>query len=171
MQLYQNYSNPMNNGYLQQPQNPYMTDRMNFLQGYQQSLQNPVSPVQIPVANNQMNILGKIVDSIEAVKAAEIPMDGVMYYFPKADGTEVYGKRWIVNEGRTIILAFKPIPEYNPNEIPQEDKKMKFEPSEEFKTVFMERFDSLEKQISELMTKPITKSMASKTKKEIAENE
>lgn len=48
---------------------------------------------------------GKIVDSVEAVKVTDIPMDGNAYYFPKADGTEVYAKRWLAS-GKTEIIRF-----------------------------------------------------------------
>ena len=84
--MMQPYLNPNYfNQYNQMP-NPYM-DRMAQLQQYQQSLQQPVS-------QSQMSAMGKIVDSIDVVKAADIPMDGNSYYFPKADGTEVYCKQF-----------------------------------------------------------------------------
>lgn len=170
MQQYQNYLPQMNNGYNQQFQNPYQ-QRMDFLQSYQQSLQ----PTQMSVTNNQMNVLGKIVDGIEAVKAIEIPMDGAMYFFPKADGTEVYGKRWIINEGRTVILPFKPILEAEPINLPKEDEKTKIEPFRELTEAFEKRFDNLENRIDEVlaksMTKPMTKTTKSMTKKESVDNE
>lgn len=166
MQPYQTYFPQMNNGYNQQMpiQNPYM-DRMNFLQNYQQNLQQPAQ------ANQQMNVIGKIVDSVEMVKSMDIPMDGNLYYFPKADGTEVYGKQWIINECRTRILSFKPVLETEPNNLPSEDEKLKNEPFKEFTEVFEKRFDSLEKQINDLMTKSMTKTPVSKTKKESVDNE
>ena len=111
MQPYQNFSQ-MNNPYAQmnnmyaQPNNPY-ADRMNFLQNYQQNLQQPMLPTQMS-GTNQMSALGKMVDSIDVVKATDIPMDGNAYYFPKADGTEVYCKQWLQN-GTTRILTFKPV--------------------------------------------------------------
>ena len=40
---------------------------------------------------------GKIVDSVEAVKISDIPMDGNSYIFPKADGSEIYSKKWLPN--------------------------------------------------------------------------
>ena len=86
-----------------QPQtNPYM-QRMENLQQFQQSLQP-----QPQMQTVQYQPLGKIVDSLDVVKATDIPMDGNAYYFPKADGTEVYMKRWLQN-GTTEITAYKPI--------------------------------------------------------------
>ena len=112
MQQYQPFYSQMNNNYQTPAQNPYM-DRMTQLQQYQQSLQQPIVPTQTPVSN-QMSALGKMVDSIDVVKATDIPMDGNTYYFPKADGTEVYCKQWLQN-GTTRILTFKPVFDDNPN--------------------------------------------------------
>ena len=89
----------------QQPiyQNPYMDNRMANLQALQQSLQPPIQqPMQ-----NQFPTLGKVVENIDTVKTTEIPYQGV-YYFPTADGSTIFTKRWLEN-GQTQILAFKPI--------------------------------------------------------------
>lgn len=86
-----------------QPQtNPYM-QRMENLQQFQQTLQP-----QPQMQTVQYQPLGKIVDSVDVVKATDIPMDGNAYYFPKADGTEVYMKRWLAN-GTTETTVYKPI--------------------------------------------------------------
>ena len=82
MQQFPNYSQ-INNPYAQtnnmyaQPNNPY-ADRMNFLQNYQQNLQQSLVPTQMSGAN-QMSALGKMVDSIDGVRATDIPMDGNAY--------------------------------------------------------------------------------------------
>ena len=147
------YQAPMMNNPYMQSQNPYM-DRMNFLQNYQQSLQQPLVPTQMSGAN-QMTALGKIVDSIDVVKATDIPMDGNAYYFPKADGTEVYCKQWLQN-GTTRILTFKPVFEDNPNNLSSDTEKLKIGLSDEVTGVFMKRFDELEKRIEDLMPKKTT---------------
>ena len=171
MQQYQSYSQ-MNNPYAQmnnmyaQPNNPY-ADRMNFLQNYQQSLQQPVVPTQMSGAN-QMSALGKMVDSIDVVKATDVPMDGSMYYFPKADGTEIFGKQWLPN-GQTRILTFKPALDTEDSNVLNADEKLKIGLSEEATDVFMKRFDELENKISkfeQLLTKTSTKTSTSRTKKE-----
>lgn len=158
MPVYPTYFPQINSGYNQQMQNPYQ-QRMDFLQNYQQSLQPQVQ------ANQQMNVIGKIVDSVEMVKSIDIPMDGNLYYFPKADGTEIFGKQWLPN-GQTRILSFKPVLETEPNNLSSEDEKMNLEPFRELTEVFEKRFDNLEKQINDLMAKPMTKSTTSKVKKE-----
>lgn len=148
MSMYQNFSQ-MNNPYMPM-QNPYM-DRMAQLQQYQQSLQQPMLPTQMS-GTNQMSALGKMVDSIDVVKATDIPMDGNAYYFPKADGTEVYCKQWLQN-GTTRILTFKPVLEDNPNNLSPDTEKLKISLSDEVTDVFMKRFDELEKRIDDLMPK------------------
>lgn len=155
MVQYPNYSQmnnqyaPMNNMYVQ-PNNPY-ADRMNFLQGYQQSLQQPIPPAQMSGASQQ-SVAGKIVDSVDAVKATDIPMDGNIYYFPKADGTEIFCKQWQAN-GTTRILTFKPCLEEEPTNSPNKDEKLKIDLSESATEGIMKRFDDLEKRIDEFLNK------------------
>ena len=153
MQTYPTFYPQMNNNCQIPMQNPYM-ERMAQLQQYQQSLQQPIVPTQTPVSN-QMSALGKIVDSIDVVKATDIPMDGNTYYFPKADGTEVYCKQWLQN-GTTRILTFKPVSEDNPNNVSSDTEKLKISLSDEVTDVFMKRFDELEKRIDDLMPKKTT---------------
>ena len=145
--MMQPYLNPNYFNQYQQMQNPYM-DRMAQLQNYQQSLQQPVSQAQ-------MSAMGKIVDSIDVVKATDIPMDGNSYYFPKADGTEVYCKQWLQN-GTTRILTFKPVLEDNPNNLSSGAEKLKISISDEVTEAFMKRFDELEKRIDDLIPKKTT---------------
>ena len=151
--MMQPYLNPNYFNQYQPMQNPYM-ERMAQLQQYQQSLQQPIVPTQTPVSN-QMSALGKMVDSIDVVKATDIPMDGNSYYFPKADGTEVYCKQWLQN-GTTRILTFKPDLEDNHNNVSSDAEKLKICLSDEVTDVFMKRFDELEKRIDDLMPRKTT---------------
>lgn len=164
MQPYQNYFQPQMNNYGQMMSNPYM-DRMAQLQQYQQNLQQPVVPTQMSGANQQMNVIGKIVDSIDVVKATDVPMDGNMYYFPKADGTEIFGKQWL-SSGQTRILAFKPVFDDDTNNVSNTEEKFKIGLSDEATEVFMKRFDELEKRIDDFMAKSTTKTTTSRVKKE-----
>ena len=166
MQTYPTFYPQMNNNCQMPMQNPYM-ERISQLQQYQQSLQQPIVPTQTPVSN-QMSALGKMVDSIDVVKATDIPMDGNTYYFPKADGTEVYCKQWLQN-GTTRILTFKPVFEDNHMNLSSETEKLKIGLSDEVTEVFMKRFDELEKRIDDLIPKPTTKTTATRTKKETGE--
>ena len=152
------------NQYYQQPymQNPYM-QRMENLQQFQQAIQ---PQPQMQGANN-FTPLGKIVDSVDIVKATDIPMDGSMYYFPKADGSEIFGKHWLAN-GQTRILTFKAILDEEGNNLSSEVEKFKIEPSDEFLEVFQSMFDGVLERIDKL-----EKSLKpnSRTKKEVLADE
>lgn len=162
MQQFPTYSQ-MNNPYAQQG-NPYM-DRMTFLQNYQQSLQQPqIIQSQMPLSSNIPNVT-KMVDSIEVVRATDIPMDGNMYYFPKADGTEIFGKQWLQN-GTTRILTFKPVLDEEPNTLSNEEQKLKIDLSEEATEGIMKRFDELETKISSL-TKSLTKTSRARVSQDL----
>lgn len=115
----QPYPNPNYYTQYQQPQyNPYL-QRMENLQQFQQTL-NPAPQAQ------PFTPLGKMVESVDIVKVTDIPMDGNMYYFPKADGSEIYSKQFMPN-GQTRILTFKPLLEDNPNNLPLDEEKSKFD--------------------------------------------
>lgn len=152
------------NQYYQQPymQNPYM-QRMENLQQFQQAIQ---PQAQMQSANN-FTPLGKIVDSVDIVKATDIPMDGNMYYFPKADGSMVFGKQWLAN-GQTRILTFKASLDEEGNNLSSEAEKFKIEPSDELLEIFQSMFDGVLERIDKL-----EKSLKpnSRTKKEVNADE
>ena len=76
-------------------------------QQFQPQMQLPQMPQQqLPPMQQNVGLPGKVVEGIDNVKTMDIPMDGNMYYFPKADGTEIYTKRWLQN-GTTEQLVFK----------------------------------------------------------------
>ena len=118
---------------------------MENLQQFQQAIQ-PQAQMQ---STNNFTPLGKIVDSVDIVKATDIPMDGSMYYFPKADGSEIFGKQWLAN-GQTRILTFKAILDEEGNNLSSEVEKFKIEPSEEFLEVFQGMFDGVLERIDKL---------------------
>jgi len=60
--------------------------------------------------NNQMNLLGKVVDSVEVVKATDIMFDGSVNYFPLADGSAIITKQY-QNDGTTKMTIYKPVQE------------------------------------------------------------
>ena len=156
---------PINQFYQPQQQympNPYM-QRMENLQQFQQAIQ---PQPQMQSANN-FTPLGKIVDSVDIVKATDIPMDGNMYYFPKADGSEIFGKQWLAN-GQTRILTFKAILDDKGNNLSSEEEKLKFTLSDEFTDTFKGMFDTVIERIDKLekSLKP-----TSKTKKEVLADE
>lgn len=162
MQAYQNYyQGPMFNQPMQQ-QNPYM-QRMDYLQQFQQSLQQPIQQAQMANSTQQFVPMGKIVESVDMVKATDIPMDGNMYYFPTADGSSIFGKRWLAN-GQTQILAFKPILEDEPNNSIPNQFELSF-------GAISEVLSGIQSDVRELASKVDKLSRPSRAKKEVSEDE
>lgn len=152
----QPYVNPNYYGQYQQQINPYV-QRMENLQQFQQVLQQP------PTFQNNFPVINKVVENIDMVKVADIPMDGNMYYFPKADGTEIYTKQFGI-DGRTRILTFKPVLDDNPNNLPTEEEKLKFD-------TFNDVLLGIQKDIKELTEKVDKITKPTRTKKEVVEDE
>ena len=128
-------------------------DRLSQL--HAQQMQQP----QMPVAN-QFAPLGKMVDSVEVVKATDIPMDGNMYYFPKADGSIIYGKQWLPN-GTTKILGFKAVSDVDVENTTPNVENLRISIINELTDVFMDKFNDisdslkrLEKSIRPMQVKP-----------------
>lgn len=151
------YQTPiMNNSYVQST-NPYM-DRMNFLQNYQQSLQQPVAGMQIPLTNQQAmpqqpaGINGRIVQAVENINANEVPMDGSMAFFPKQDLSEIYVKGWNAN-GTINTIVYKPYTAPKDNQTVNSmvnTENAKFTLSDESTELFLNKFEELSKKIGQL---------------------
>lgn len=119
----QQFQNPNYMMYQQPQYNPYL-QRMENLQQFQQTLQQPIqNNPNLSPALNMLASLGKVVDSVDMVKVADIPMDGNMYYFPKADGTEIYTKQFGM-DGKTRILTFKPVLDEDTSNLSNEEIKI-----------------------------------------------
>ena len=110
-----NYSN---NPYM----NTYMNPQMNFnnpfmAQGVQQ--QRPVvnqqqTPQPVP-QYNQIGLQGKTVDSIDVVKATDIPLDGSISYFPLVDGSSIVTKQ-LMQDGTSRMIVYKPVETRQPKQ-------------------------------------------------------
>ena len=50
-----------------------------------------------PQYQQPATIRGRVVKDQSEILPNEIPMDGTISFFPKADGTEIYGKAWTSN--------------------------------------------------------------------------
>ena len=90
--------------------NPYYPQQQRF-QNIEQPIQQPIvnyqQPMQMPKSNG---LLGKSVDSIDVVKAMDIPLDGSISYFPLTDGTAIVSKQ-LQNDGTSKTIVYKPIVE------------------------------------------------------------
>ena len=119
----------------------------------QQSMQQiPMNYFTQPMQQQiqQQNPNGKIVDSIEMVKFTDIPMDGSSYYFPKADGSEIYSKRWLPNGSTEINTYVKVIDKEQQEEEPKFDFNL-------METNIMDKLNSLEEKLNKINPKPIAK--------------
>ena len=140
--VYPNYQQqmPMNN-----PMS-YFTPQM------QQQLNQPQQQPQ-PILN------GKIVENIENVKITDVPMDGNNYYFPKADGTEIYTKHWLAN-GSTEVAVYKKVVEDQ-----QEETQPQFN-FNEMENNIMEKLNSIDERFAKF-EKGFSTANKSTTKKEV----
>lgn len=137
--------------YMQQMQPQFQPQpQMNYQDRIQQ-LQTQYNQQQGYPIQQQPNVLqGKVVDSIEVVKATDVPMDGSCYYFPKADGTEVYAKRWLPN-GTTEIVSYVPVVEEKKERVVEQPGNSVKELKEEIVSMLASidgRIDNLEKSLS-----------------------
>lgn len=57
-----------------------------------------------------VGLLGKSVDSIDVVRAMDIPLDGSISYFPLTDGSAIVTKQ-LQNDGTSKTVVYKPTTE------------------------------------------------------------
>lgn len=114
-------------------------------QQYQQPIQQPVQQIA-PIQNS---LQGKVVDSIEVVKAMDIPFDGSVSYFALADGTAIVTKS-LQMDGTSKIVVYKPIGE-DKKELPKyltiDDLK---EELKNINSIDQDDFDDLKEDIESL---------------------
>lgn len=81
---------------------------------------NQQPQMQNPVIQNfrATGLQGKQIDSLDVVKATDIPLDGSVSYFPLADGTAIATKQ-LMQDGTSRITIFKPIENETPIEQPR----------------------------------------------------
>ncbi len=157
MGMYQGYNPPV--------QNPYI-DRMNQLQQYQQSLQQPIQQQQ---QIQPQGIIGRIVNDFSEITANDVPMNGSAAFFPKTDGSEMQVRSWS-SDGTIQTIVYKPVFSDNSQEganIPQMDFNALNEDVRALREEISERFDRLEKSMGGTYAKKTT----SRTKKEVNADE
>ena len=65
-----------------------------------------------------ISLQGKTVDSIDVVKATDIPLDGSVSYFPIVDGSAIVTKQ-LQQDGTSKVIIYKPV---DGNEVKGESK-------------------------------------------------
>ena len=96
--------------------NPYYQPQR--FQNVEQPNQQPMMttyqpPIQL---TKPTTLLGKAVESIDVVKATDIPLDGSISYFPLTDGSAIVSKQ-LQNDGTSKIVVYKPAKEEKKEEI------------------------------------------------------
>lgn len=171
---YQNYYPNNQMPMYSQGYNPMMNAQQRLAQMEQQypqfAGQNYMQPTQMSGAGQQQfGLNGRIVDDFNILSANDVPMDGNGAVFIKKDGSEIQLRNWTAN-GTIQTTSYKPILEQNSENganIPQMDLNGLYEDVRALRGEISERFDRLEKS----MTNSSTKTISSKTKKEVVTDE
>lgn len=80
-----------------------------YQSGYNPSLNaNFSNPYQMTTAPRVQMLAGRLVSSPEEITVQDVPGDGSVGWFPSADGSCVYGKRWTADG---IIQTVRFVPE------------------------------------------------------------
>ena len=102
---------------------------------------------QVPKQNQQLSyrapgtvLQGKVVDSLEVVKATDIPYDGSISYFPLTDNSAIITKQ-LQQDGTSKVIVYKP-------EIGSAEKTPKYITEQEFQ-------DQLREQIKDVNSKDL----------------
>lgn len=104
-------------------------------------------PIQVPIQQTTTGgLLGKSVDSIDVVKAMDIPLDGSISYFPLTDGSAIVSKQ-LQADGTSKTTIYKPVSEEQ-NEI---SKYITFEDlKKEINKIDLSDIDDLKEDIKEI---------------------
>lgn len=95
-----------NNPYYQNYQNRFQPMGVPSTQPYIQPMAQPIPP------NTNIGLQGKTVESIDVVKAMDIPLDGTISYFPLTDGSAIISKQ-LQADGTSKTTIYRPINDEN----------------------------------------------------------
>ena len=101
MNFYPGYNNPYYNSPMQS-QMPRTGTMDNQFNQYIQPQNNN------PMYKQNLGLQGKSVDSLDVVKAMDIPLDGSISYFPLTDGSAIVTKQ-LQADGTSRTIVYKPI--------------------------------------------------------------
>ena len=142
------------------PYNPYGA----YYNYGQQAQQIPRQNLQTYKPQNMITLQGKVVDSLDVVKATDIPYDGSISYFPLTDGTAIITKQ-LQQDGTSKMVIYKPITD---NEV--EKDRPKYITESELQTQ-LEQLKNIENDyITEKDFKELIKHVNSKEIKDLKED-
>lgn len=101
MNFYPGYNNP----YYNSPMQPQMTRTGAMDNQFNQYMQPQNNN---PIYKQNLGLQGKSVDSLDVVKAMDIPLDGSISYFPLTDGSAIVTKQ-LQADGTSRTIVYKPI--------------------------------------------------------------
>ena len=121
----------------------------------QQYIQPTPQPTQ-PIYRQALGLQGKSVDSLDVVKAMDIPLDGSISYFPLVDGSAIVTKQ-LQQDGTSKTIIYRPTEDEKPEEpkkeeyvtIKQFNETMKDLDGKQFKEL-KEEMKSLKRQFRDL---------------------
>lgn len=91
----------------------YMQPQMQRMEQQYAPMQQPTQPQpQVQTYNKPVGLQGKSVDSVDVVKAMDIPLDGSISYFPLTDGSAIVTKQ-LQPDGTSKTVVYKPIDKEN----------------------------------------------------------
>jgi hypothetical protein len=108
----------------------------------QQPMEQPIQQVFNSIQQRSF-LNGKSVDSLEVVKAMDIPLDGSISYFPLTDGTAIITKQ-LQMDGTSRTTIYKPVEELSTSK--QIDLSFIEELKEDIKEL-KESFKSMQEQL------------------------
>lgn len=113
-----NYNQPyFGNGMVQPGYLAYPQMYQNNNQGMQQQMPQIAQMPKMPITDIFPKLQGKSVDSIDVVKAMDIPLDGTISYFPLTDGSAIVTKQ-LQQDGTSKTIVYKPSEQETPTELP-----------------------------------------------------
>lgn len=97
-----------------QPFNPYFGQPMQRMPQMEQPYTNYSQPVTgpQPIYKQPASLQGKSVDSVDVVKAMDIPLDGSISYFPLTDGSAIVSKQ-LQMDGTSKTIIYEPVKSEN----------------------------------------------------------
>lgn len=91
-----------------------------------QQYQQPQYQYQYQPQVQMPALSGRMVNSFDEVTANDVPMNGTMAVFPKADLSEIECRQWNAN-GTISKIVYKPILEDKPNTLSSEIQNKEYE--------------------------------------------
>ena len=127
--------------------NPYMQPfNNNFNQPLQNSAVNTQSSAVNSAVSSRQVLNGKLVDSIDVVKAIDIPLDGSVSYFPLTNNSAIVTKQ-LLTDGTSKTTIYKPVEE---KEAPKVQYATMEDLKKSIKEIDLSEIDDLKDEIKEL---------------------